>query len=116
MKAIRTANAKKKTGLGLNTCQTKHDANDHVHSRVCVRKARIVCKEKFNFAESFDELSGKRAFEMRHYFVSLFLFVGISEFLYANFSSTCVRCTHLLKSWRDRWARLQGEFEIDHTL
>ena len=26
--------------------------------------------------------------------------VRISEFLYANFSSTCVRCTHLLKSYR----------------
>ena len=31
--------------------------------------------------------------------------VRISEFLYANFSPTSVRCTHLLKSWRDRCPR-----------
>ena len=34
---------------------------------------------------------------------SIFPLVRISECLYANLSSTCVRCTHLLKSLRDRW-------------
>ena len=33
--------------------------------------------------------------------------VRISEFLYANcLTFTCVRCTHLLKTWRDHWGLL----------
>ena len=42
----------------------------------------------------FDD--GKGAFEMRHsYCISS---VRISEFLYANLLSTCIRCMHPLKS------------------
>ena len=52
------------------------------------------------FAESF---GGKCALEMRHPFLYFVRLVPISEFLYANFSFTCVRCTYLLKSWCDRW-------------
>ena len=62
------------------------------------RKARIVCEEHFYFAESFDEPGGKGAFKMSNSFLYLFSLVRISEFMHANFSSTCVRCTHLLKS------------------
>ena len=39
---------------------------------------------------------------MRPFLLYSFSLVRISEFLNANFSCTCVRCTHLLKSWRDR--------------
>ena len=38
-------------------------------------------------------------------FLCFFSLVRISEVLYANFSSTCVRCTHLLNSWFDRWSQ-----------
>ena len=51
----------------------------------------------FHFAESFDERGDKSAFEMRHSFLYFFSLVRISEFVYANFSSTCVRCSFAQK-------------------
>ena len=47
----------------------------------------------------FDEPGGKNAFEMCHSFLYFISLVCISEFLYANFLSTCIQCTHVLKSW-----------------
>ena len=54
----------------------------------------------FHLADSFDEPGGKGAFGMCHLFPYCYFFssVRISKFLYANFSSTCVQCTHLLES------------------
>ena len=46
----------------------------------------------------FDEPGGKGTLELRHLFLYFFSLVRISEFWFAYFSSTCVRCTHLLKS------------------
>ena len=43
MEAMRT----QKTGLGLNTSHTKHDATITEHTRVCERKVRIACEEHF---------------------------------------------------------------------
>ena len=47
--ALKCLRTQKKTALGLNTSQTKPDANDHGHTcvHVCERKARIVCGEHF---------------------------------------------------------------------
>ena len=39
---------------------------------------------------------------MHHLFLYVFLSICISEFLYANFSSTCVWCTPLPKNYRNR--------------
>ena len=55
-------------------------------------------RTKFCFTESFDKPDGKGATEMHHLFPYFFSLVRILEFLYVNFSSTCVQCTHLLKS------------------
>ena len=57
-------------------------------------------RRTFYFAESFDELSGKGAFEMRHSF--LFPFVGTHFLIFSRTFLAHVRwCTHLLKSQRD---------------
>ena len=67
------------------------------HTRVCERKAHIVCEERYI------SLNLKGAFEMRHSFLYFFSLARTSEFLCANFSSTCVRFTrHLLKRQRAR--------------
>ena len=91
MEVLRTAYAKIRdsvsTRLKLHTRLTIME-----HMRVRERKARIVCEEHYI------SLNLKGAFEMRQSFLYFFSLVRISEFLYANFSSTCVRCTHLLKS------------------
>ena len=77
LQAMRTMYAK------INTSQTIHEANDHT---------------TVYFAESLEDPGGKGAFEVRHSFLYFFSLVRISEFSYANFSSTCVQCMHLLKS------------------
>ena len=81
----------KKTRLGLNTSQQeKHDANDH-RTNASMWKESVHCLQRtFYFAELFDELSGRGAFEMRHLFLYFFSLVCISEFLYTNLSSICV--------------------------
>ena len=45
----------------------------------------------------------KGAFEMWHALLYFFSLVHIAKSLYANSSSTCVQCMHLLKSWCDRY-------------
>ena len=55
----------------------------------------IVCEDQLD--QSFDELSGKGAFEMRHSSLYFFSLVRISEFVHTNFSSTCGWCMHLHK-------------------
>ena len=80
--AMRTAYSM--SALVLKTPQTTHDANDHGRHASIV--TRIVCEERF-FA---NEPGSKGAFEMRHLFLYFFSLVRISEFSYANFSSTCV--------------------------
>ena len=69
------------TSVKQNMTQT---ITDHIESTHRLRRT-------YYFAES-------GAFEMRHSFLYFFSLVRISEFVYANFSSTCIRCTHLLKS------------------
>ena len=84
MEAMRTVYAK-------NGTQSQHVSNKtwgklswNVRES-CERKACIVCK-------------GLIRFEVQHSFLYFFSLVRISEFLYTNFSSTCVQCTRLLKS------------------
>ena len=94
MEAMRT----RKAGLGLNASQTKHEANDHGTWREYVKgkSASFAKNVLFRWIVWWTN-----TFEIRHsffVFVYLFSLVRISEFLYAHFSSTCVRCTHLLKS------------------
>ena len=70
MKAMRTAYAKKdnndnkkQTGLGLNTSQTKHDANDHgTYASMWKESAHRLRTEHFIL------LNLKCAFELRHYY------------------------------------------------
>ena len=96
MEAMRTTYAKKQDSVSTRLKQNKTQTITE-HTRVCEREAHIVC-ERFYFAKSFDELSGKGAFEMRHLFLYFFMLVRISEFLYENFSPTCAWGTHFLKS------------------
>ena len=87
-------------GLGVNTSQNTNEANDHAKHTSIVQGKRA----SFHFI-SLNRLMNPVAgpFEMCHSFRYFFSLVRISEFLYASFSSTtCVRCTHLLKSQRDR--------------
>ena len=51
MEAIRTAYAKKKTGLGLNTSQTRHDANDHGTYTSVWKESAHGLRNIFHFAE-----------------------------------------------------------------
>ena len=90
---------------GLNTSQTKHDANDHGTYASMRKESAHRLRRTFHFNESFDELSGKSAFEMLYSFLYLFSLVCSYEFSYANFSSTCVQCTRLLKSECGRLSR-----------
>ena len=85
MEAMRTAYAEKQDSVSAHS------------STVFVKESAHRLWTTFYFAYSFDEPDGKGAFEMRHSFPYFFSLVRISEFLYVNFSSTCVRCTHLLK-------------------
>ena len=91
MEAMRTAYAKKKRESVSKRLKQNMTQTITERTRVCERKARIVC-------EDFISLNLKGAFEMRHSFLYFFSLVRISEFLYENFSSTCVRCRHLLTS------------------
>ena len=81
MEAMRTVYAEKRDSVTT-------------HSSILKGK-RASFANKLYFAESFDEPGGKGAFQMRHSFPFFFPLVRISEFLNANFSSSCVRCTHL---------------------
>ena len=54
------------------------------YTRVCERKACIICKQQGFFVKSFDKPSGKGAFGMRHSFLYLFPLVRISKALYTN--------------------------------
>ena len=87
-----------KAGLGLNTSQNTHEANDHRSCTRIVKGKRASFAKNIYFAESVDEPGGEGASEMRHQFLCFSSLVHISEFLYVNFPSTCVRCTQLLKS------------------
>ena len=77
-------------------CTNSHNcsAADSVstYSSIFWKKSAHRLRKTFHFAESFD---AKGAFEMRHWFPYFFSLIRISEFLYTNFSSTCVRgvCT-----------------------
>ena len=82
---MRTVYAKK-NGLGLNTSQAKHDANDHGTYASMWKEGAHRLRRTFYFAES------EGAFEMRHSCLYFFSLVRISEFLCANFSSTWM-CT-----------------------
>ena len=98
MDTMRTVHAK--SGRDFNTPQTAHQANDHG------RHAYIVKGKRASFAKSILFrwiVCGTRWWRCfwNASFVSLLVLCGghrIFEFLYANFLSTCVRCTHLLKS------------------
>ena len=57
------------TELGLNTSQTKHDANDHGTYASMRKESTHRFRRTFHFAESFDELSGKGALEMWYSFL-----------------------------------------------
>ena len=101
MEAMRTGYVRKKrysvsTRLKLHMRQMITEG-----TRVLWKESAHRLRATFQyFAESF---GGKCALEMRHPFLYFVRLVPISEFLYANFSFTCVRCTYLLKSWCDRW-------------
>ena len=97
MEAMRTAYAK-------NSTRSQHmDANDHRTYASMWNESAHRLRRTFYFAESFDELIGKGAFVMWHSFLYFFSLAHISKFLHGNVSSTRVQCTHLLKSWRDRF-------------
>ena len=74
------------------------EKRDSISTRSSIMKASAHRLRTFYFVKLFDEPGAKGAFDMRHSFPYFFSLVRISEFLRANFSSTCVRCTHLLKS------------------
>ena len=61
------------------------------HHKKCILEGKM--RKRRTFMHLTHRLKG--AFEMRHL---LHHWLCILEFLYANFLSTCVRCTHLLKS------------------
>ena len=81
MEAMSTAYAKKRDSVSTRLKQ-------NVTQTITERKRASFAKNIY-FAESFDELSGKGAFEMRHSFLYFVSSLRISEFLYANFFSTC---------------------------
>ena len=61
MEAMHTVYAK--MGLGLNTSQTTHQANDHgTHMNIVKGKRTSLWTSFQDFAESFDEPGGKGAF------------------------------------------------------
>ena len=62
---------------------------------LCEREARIVCEQLFSV--SLNRLMVVKVLLKCPIRFSISL-VRISEFPFANFSSTCKRCTHLLKS------------------
>ena len=68
----------------------KHDANDHGTYASMWKDSAHRLRWTFYFGES------ERCFW--NAFLYFFSSVRISEFLFADFSSTCVRCTHPLKS------------------
>ena len=75
---------RKKTGLRLNTSRTKHDANDHgIYARMWKESAHRLWRTLFLFRWIWKVLL-KCSIRF-----SIFSLVRISEFLYANFSSTC---------------------------
>ena len=98
MEAIRTAYAQNRTWFPHVSNYTWGKRSRKARE-YCERKARIVCEELIYFAESFDEPGDKGALEMRHSFLYFSSLLRISAFLYANMSSTCVTCGHILKSW-----------------
>ena len=57
----------------------------------------------FDSAQIFYEPDCQRYFWSASFVSLLFSLVRISESLYAKLSSTCIRCTHLLKIQRDPW-------------
>ena len=61
----------------------------------CERKARIVCEQHFSI--SLYRVSDKRCFWNAPFIFRYFVGTHFRIFV-AYFSSTCVRCTHLLKS------------------
>ena len=71
-------------------CVRRTQKNGTRSQHSSIQKERVHRLQIFYFAESFDEPGGKCAIEIRHSFPYFFLLVRISEFLYANFSSTCV--------------------------
>ena len=89
MEAMHTAYCKKKK---RDSVSAHLKQNMKQHTRVCESNAHIVCEEHLH------SLNSRGALEMRHLFLYFFLLVHIYEFLYVNFSPTCVWCMHLLKS------------------
>ena len=97
MGAMHTAYAK--NGTWSQHVSNKTWRNDHRTSVSMWKVSAHRLRRTFYFAESFDEFSGKGAFEMRQIRFSLsFRWYAFPNFFYANFSSTCVRRTRLLKS------------------
>ena len=90
-------------GFSLNTCRLKlhMTQNDHGrHANIVKGKCEHFISEHFSI--SLNRLMLVKVLLKCAIRFSILL-VGISEFLYANFSFTCVRCTHLFKSKRGRW-------------
>ena len=56
-------------------------------TRILWKESAHRLRTTFYFAESFDELTGNGAFEMRHSFLNFFSLVRISKCSYANFRS-----------------------------
>ena len=99
LRILETITAYTKSGTALSThlkLHTRHTIMED--TQILWMETMHSFWTKFSFAESFDEPGGKGAFEMHHTFLYSFSLVRISEFPYTNFLSTCVWCTHLLKS------------------
>ena len=64
----------------------------------CESKARMACEQRFISLNRLMNPVVTVLLECVTRCSTFFLLVRINEFLYANFLSTCVRCTHFLKS------------------
>ena len=87
--AVRKITVVMSTAYAKNGTQSQHVSKHETNYHRTYMNMRM---------ESAHHLQRPFYFVLDQAYVSLFPFVHISEFLYANISSTCVWCTHLLKS------------------
>ena len=97
---LKNKDSQPKWGL-VSTCINLHVRQTITEGTQVFWKESVHClwTTLIFFSESFDELGRKSVFEMCHSCLYWFSLVCISEFWYTNFSFTCVRCTHLIKSY-----------------
>ena len=101
MEAMRMVYAKK-MGLSLNTPQTKHDANDHGTYVSVAKESAHRLRSHSILLNRLMNLVVKELLKCGIRLSISFRWYAFPNFCRAN-SPTWKQCTHLLKSWRDRW-------------